>query len=418
VTDAQNQVQPTEPVMLDGPIALPSALPADVIAALAAIGKRRDLVRSELYRRHEQRLMELTYALEHQPAAGPAPPSGRPFVRVVSWNIHRGIHLDLIKTYLDRHEDLRHVDILMLNEVDIEMARSNNRHVAAELARHLGFAFVYGNSYLCLGFGDARDGEPRGQNRESLHGNAILSRFPFTRAENFSIEISKDKLHSSDKRLGHKKALWAEVQTPLGPLPVVAVHLDAYASSAQRGAQLEDALDKVSQRGLQERVLLGGDLNTNTYDMKTLGQLCVNLARKLFRGGFPHAMHHYLHPHELYERPVFSRLEERGFDYQSFNAMAVGTTRYEVESFDSESTVREQMPGFAVKLLRRKLRPWNGVAAIKVDWFFGSGLEVMQGEGSSRDEQVVPRSPTPIARPAVDGTQISDHDPILVDVRF
>ncbi len=205
----------------------------------------------------------------------------------------------------------------------------------------------------------------------------------FAGAECFSIEISKDKFHRSEKRLGHKKALWAELEMPLGLLPVVSVHLDAYASAAQRGAQLADVLDKVAQRGLGERVLLGGDLNTNTYDAKHPGQICLNVARKAARGGFPHAIHHYLHPYALYERPVFDLIEARGLDYRSFNDLTAGTTRYEVGTHESESTISEQLPGFAVKILRHKLRPWNGVADLKVDWFFGCGLQVRHGLGGT-----------------------------------
>jgi endonuclease/exonuclease/phosphatase family metal-dependent hydrolase len=415
----QPPIRDTDPVDLDGrAIALPPALGPDVLAALGGIKSRRRLLRSELYQRHEPSLAELTYALEHRPSPRAAPPEPRDFVRVAAWNIERGLKLDLLAAFISQHDDLQHVDILMLNEVDVGMARSGNRHVAAELADRLGFGFVFGSSYLCLDHGDTRDGVQTERNRESLHGNAILSRFPFRRAESFSVTITRDKFQSSEKRLGHKKALWAEVETPLGRLPVVSVHLDSYASSAQRAAQLRDALLTVRRRGLHDRVLIGGDFNTTTYDAASVGQICRNLCRKLVRGGFPHAVRHYLYPDELYERPVFAELEAEGYDFAAFNALGVGTTRYEVGSFESESKVTDRLPGFAAKLLRYKLRPWNGVVGIKVDWFCGRGLEVVQGPGGSEAGVAVGRSPAPIVKPTVDGTPLSDHDPILVDVRF
>lgn len=418
--DRDQQRRASEPVTLDGPVDLPPALPREVIEHFAGIDKRRRLVKSDVYREHADALLEQTYGLQYRPASEPAPAEARDFLRVASWNIQRGIHLDHIKRYLSEHEHLRHADVILLNEVDIGMARSRNRDVSAELAEHLGFHCVFGNSYVCLDYGDPRDGRlgAPGDNAQSLHGNAILSRFPLLRAESFSLAISKDKFHSSEKRLGHKKALWAEVETPLGPLPVVAVHLDAYTSAASRGAQMEDVLRTVQGRGLADRVLLGGDLNTNTYDAGSAVQLCVNIWSKVLRGGFPHAIYHYVHPYEIYERPIFAALEAAGLDYHGFNAPEQGTTRYEVGTFESESTVQEQMPALAVKILRYKLRPWGGVAPLKVDWFAGRGLEVLAGEGGTHDGVALPLGPRACERPTMDGVSLSDHDPIVVDVRF
>ncbi|PIE17776.1 MAG: hypothetical protein CSA65_07700 [Proteobacteria bacterium] len=415
-TEFDIQRQPTQPIVLDGPRPLPEALPAEVLAAFAAIKKRRELLACDAYERHAEQLMALTFALEHRPAASPPPPppSSRQGLRVAAWNIQRGKRIELFVRFLREDPVVSQADVLLLAEVDVGMARSQNRHVAAELAEALGYHVVFGNSYVCLDFGDARDGAVAGQNRESLHGNAILSRYPIRRAENVSLAITKDKFLSSEKRLGHKKALWAELETPLGALPVAVAHLDAYAAAAQRGAQLDDLLTKLdAAHGDHSRVLVGGDLNTNTYDAGSVGQIVRNLWHKLWRGGFPHAIHHYVHPYELYERAVFEPLEARGYDYQGFNAPAVGTTRYEVGTFESESTVSEQLPSIAVKILRWKLRPWGGVAPIKVDWFAGRQLEALS-EAANADNV----SPTPIAKPTVDEVRLSDHDPIVVDVSW
>jgi len=400
----------TEAVVLDGPRPLGPALPAEVIAAIAAIRRRRKLETSEVFRRHEAEIDRVTGALVHLPAASqPVHPSAGPGLRVASWNIQRGIHLEGIKRYLVTTPELQGADVLMLNEVDLGMSRSGNLDIAAELAGHLGLHMVFGNSYLCLDYGDLRDGTPQGRNRESMHGNAILSRYPIRRAENVSVAPSRDKFHSSEKRLGHKKALWAEIDTPAGPLPVAAAHLDSYGSSAQRAAQLRDLLQRIDEHGLGERVLVGGDFNTTTYDAKSIPRLIWNLVLKLWRGGFPHAIHSYVHPYEIYEKVIFDVLREHRFEYEPFNAMGVGTTRYEVGTYESESKVTEMLPGFAVKILRWKLKPWNGVAPLKIDWFAGRGLQPL-GEAESS------LAPTVLARPSWEGTLLSDHDPIVVDL--
>lgn len=330
--------------------------------------------------------------------SGPAPDA----VRVASWNIQRGADLDRTLAFLGAHEQLRTADVLLLNEVDLGMARSGNRHVAREIAEAYGYHWVFGNSYLCLDFGDTRDGSYDVPNAVGLHGNAVLSRFPISSARNFSVAITKDKFHSSEKRLGHKKALWAVIEAPSGPLPVVSVHLDAFASSAQRGAQLEDTLQEVDRAGFR-RVLVGGDFNTSTYDAKNAPRILLNVLKKGFRGGFPHAMHHYLYPDKLYERPVFEALERHGLTWEPFVEVGVATSWYEVGDWESESKVRDQLPGVFVTYLRYRLRPWNGVAGLRLDWFAGRGLEAS--------------APATFAKPTWEGTLLSDHDPIMVEVR-
>ena len=403
-------------IELDGPRTL-EPIPAGDIEALAGIKRRGKLLSSDLFARLAPRLQDVTYALLHRPHPNPPPPASRDFVRVATWNIERGIELDGIKAYLAHHPELAAADIVMLNEVDLGMARSGNRDVAAEIADTLGFNMVFGNSYLCLDKGDTRDGvHAREPNRESLHGNAILSRHPITRAEDISVTISKDKFHSGDRRLGHKKALFAEVQTQLGPLPVVSVHLDVICSVSVRRAQLLDILDMVRRRGLRDRVLLGGDFNTLTYDLQNLPRLLWNLWLKLIRGGFSHGIYHYMHPYELYEKPVFDALEQHEFELRAYNAMDQETTRYEVGDFESESKVSDFLPQFAVNLLRRKLSPWQGVAPIKLDWFAGRGLKPIWPEQS--DAPAGSLSPRAFHRPEWEGKRLSDHDPVMVDLRW
>ncbi len=407
-------------------------------AALGAIARRRDLEHAEVYRRHAGAIDRLTFAVARGRAQRAAPQPERRFIRLVAWNIERGKAAADICAYLRGTSVLRQCDILLLNEVDMGMARSDNRDVAADIAEALGFEYVFGNSYLCLSSGNDRDGDVHTVNEHGLHGNAILSRFPLVRGECFSLPVSKDKFHSKEKRLGHKKALWAEVDTPLGRLPVCAVHLDSGASPAQRARQLRGVLDVLRQRGVDERCVIGGDFNTNTYDTKNVPRLLWNIAAKMVRGGFPHAVHHYLHPHKLYEKAMFDELDRYGFAYAPFNAPAQGTTRYEVGTHDSESKVRDYLPGFAVDILRWRLRPWDGVVGLKIDWFAGRGVRVLDagqvtdgdgpvgsgaedasaGAGAGADAVRHSIAPLVLEKPLWQGRWLSDHDPIIVDVDF
>lgn len=404
------------PVELTDEIVIPGGLPHEHMRRIRAIARRRHYEADPDLAEVREAAHALTYALEYRRAPRPAPRPERRFVRALSWNIERGNRLDAILDFFARTEAVRDCDVVMLNEVDIGMARSGNKNVAAEIAAALGFEYVFGNSYLCLGHGDVRDPKRDEDNAVGLHGNAILSRHPIVRAETFSIAITRDKFHSEERRLGHKKALWAEIAGPLGPLAVVATHLDPYASPRQRTAQMDDVLTTIAARGLADPVLLGGDLNTTTYDLENPLRLVLNVLAKLVRGGFAHAIHSYMRPFERYETGIRDALVRAGFAIEAFNAMDQGTIRYEVGTFDSESKIREHLPGFVVKLLEYKLRPWNGVAPLKLDWFAGRGLRPL-----AAGERVEPGGRSSLAplvfeRTRHAGAQISDHDPILVDV--
>ena len=404
------------PVILDQERRLTSRLSASDVERLRAIPTRRELERSPIWKATRDSVEELTIGIEFGRPREPAPRPESGFLRAVTWNIERGNRLDAIAAYLAENEAIRACDVLLLNEVDIGMARSGNRNVAAEIADRLGFEHVFGNSYLCLAHGDTRDGQSDAANEVGLHGNAILSRWPLRRAENISVAVTRDKFESSEKRLGHKKALWAELDSPIGPLAVVSVHLDPYASPAQRVRQLADVLRTLQEREISAPVLLGGDLNTTTYDLETIPRLLWNIALKMARGGFAHAIHHYMRPHELYERELFEALRAAHFDFEAFNDMTRGSARYEVGTFDSESKITDHLPAFVVPLLRWRLEPWNGVAPLKIDWFAARDLRALRG-GERRDpggrESM---NPTVFERARLRGQALSDHDPILVDV--
>jgi endonuclease/exonuclease/phosphatase family metal-dependent hydrolase len=389
-----------------------ASLEPGVRAQLAKFHTRRALQSSSCYLEHRSVIEELCYATEFAPTPLPAP--SRRFLRIVSWNLQRGIQLDGIIAFVQAHSVLRDFDLIVLNEVDLGMARSANRNVARDLAEALECGYFFGNSYVCLDHGDVRDPNNGLDNSLGLHGNAILSRHPQRAGENVSIPISRDKFESNtEKRLGHKKALWGRFETNLGEIVLAAAHLDPIATPELRGEQLEALLRRLDDVG---SLVLAGDLNTTTYDLGSLPRLLLNVLAKAKRGGFAHAIHHYMHPWELYERPVFETLGRHGLAYRDFNDLYRGTVRYEVGSFDSESKVRDFLPQFAVDLLRWRLRPWAGVAPLRVDWACARGWRALQ------DDELVEESGRHSVCPGVveaaswQGQRLSDHDPIYVDL--
>jgi len=99
-------------------------------------------------------------------------------LKVVGWNAERGTYWDKFYTLVEEQEDLKEPLVILMNEMDIGMARSGNVHTARRLALKLGMNYAFGVEFLELTRGTQSE-----QNRTeglrdalSLHGNAILTK--------------------------------------------------------------------------------------------------------------------------------------------------------------------------------------------------------------------------------------------------
>lgn len=194
-----------------------------------------------------------------QPPPGAAPAE----LRVVVFNAERGSRFDGIAALLTSHPSLRNADVLLLNEVDWGMARSGNRHVTRDLAGLLDLGYVFGAEFLELTKGEAAELDCPGENTFSLHGNAILSRWPLRSARLLRLPRHCSWADGTQARIGGRMALLAEMETEGGPLTLVSVHLENRTTPSGRQAQMRTVLDAVAESPM---VLIGGDLNTATLD--------------------------------------------------------------------------------------------------------------------------------------------------------
>jgi hypothetical protein len=158
-----------------------------------------------------------------------------PVLRVGFWNIARGLNFDLIRAALTSTDDferlapdqgrlsnarkalieaqlrdLQNVDVLVLNEVDMGMKRTEYRDVARDLASALHMNYAYGVEFVevdpifALGIEqvhlqnaeqDARLQQDLQVDREryhGLHGTAILSRYPINDARMLRLPVCYD----------------------------------------------------------------------------------------------------------------------------------------------------------------------------------------------------------------------------------
>jgi len=276
-------------------------------------------------------------------SAGLRPPRGisaarlsrQGFLRVATWNIERGLEFDAVKAALtnDRRffrrlpasmrgsklnlsdvlaqaAELSRADIVILNEVDWGLKRTNYRNVAKELAGAMQMNYVFGVEFVevdpvTLGI-ETLEGETSADKSEmianfavdktrtiGLHGTAILSRFPLRnprvipfvkQGHDWYLEekdgVSKleagkrkgAKLVFGEKimrevRRGGRMMLLVDISDPGipgGAVTVVATHLEAKSKPSERHEQLEEILNQI--KGIDHPVILAGDMNTSGSD--------------------------------------------------------------------------------------------------------------------------------------------------------
>jgi len=177
----------------------------------------------------------------------------RPSIRVVTWNIERGLQYEKILQVL---KDELPADIFILQEVDLDARRTDFRDVAQSLADELQMNFAYGAEFQELTQG--KTGQP------ALHGQATLSRFPIAEARVLRFE-NQPKDWSSDwfqPREGGRMALVTKIQTPGTEFVIYNAHLESRGGDPGRALQMQEMLDDFQATGIELPLVIAGDLNT------------------------------------------------------------------------------------------------------------------------------------------------------------
>ncbi len=367
---------------------------------MSRIPTRAELEASVDYLRHRDDIARALHGFDVSCCSQQVPAAAS--IRALAWNVERGKNFEGIATALEREPALRDADLLLLTEVDLGMARSENRHVAADLARMLDVDFVYCNHHLVLSPGDAGEQHVTEPNACGYHGSALLSRLPISRFAAVSLPEYTDKFECLDKRLGTKRALLAEVQTGLGPLSVAVVHLDPFSPPRHRAHQIGLVLDGLDSFG-NPRVLLGGDLNTSTYDLSRGRNALRDAVLKLLRHRIRGTLEHYLEPWREFERELFERLDLAGLDWREFNELSAPTIFYDLYDPELVAKTRAYLPAMVWRAFERLLAR-TPHAALRLDWFAG------------RELAATGRGVVPLHGPADHADRISDHLPLWVEL--
>jgi endonuclease/exonuclease/phosphatase family metal-dependent hydrolase len=203
-------------------------------------------------------------------------------LRVVDWNIDRGLKLSAIIEFLAD----TNADVFILQEVDINADRTHRLNIAREIARKLQLNYVFGREFVELTQGT--------KTSPAYHGQATLSRWKisnprvirFRRQSDFwEPRWFKPKLQTFQERLGGRVALAAEINIAEASTLCYNLHLESRSSDELRRAQLNEVLEDSAKYDSACLVIMAGDLNLNASKPGIAGAL----ARAGFRDVVPTA---------------------------------------------------------------------------------------------------------------------------------
>jgi endonuclease/exonuclease/phosphatase family metal-dependent hydrolase len=339
-------------------------------------------------------------------ASGKPPQGGtQSSIRALAWNLERGIKYDGIAKALKSDGRLRDRDVLLLSELDYGMARSGNRFVAKELAEDLGMNWAFAPVYIPLQKGSGVESDMPGENTASIHGLAMLSRWPMKNVHAVPIPNGKDKMQGKEKRLGRLRALIAEIEHPSGLVRAVTIHLDAHCSRAHRALQVRIILDHLATLA-QVPTLIGGDWNSTGFNSQNSTRAILGYFRRVMMGPKNVAKNHFPHPDRFFERRLFGDLERRGYDYKTLNEIGVGTLHYEVGDIEKNTNLRDWVPEWCFPFIFWAAGRVGGKVSARLDWFAGKGFDLAPGGAPQTVHGLVDD----------DGGPLSDHDAITVDL--
>ena len=200
-------------------------------------------------------------------------------VKVVCWNINRGLQLERIIDFLGRSK----ADLLLLQEADLNARRTWHLHIAREIAQRLHLNYVFGREFQELTQGTRQS--------PAFHGQATLSPWPLANARILRFQQQSNfwrphwflpEIEPFQERLGGRLALVADADVGGTKIVTYNLHLESRGDDRLRGSQLDETLKDAERDKIDTPVILAGDLNMDV----SAGKVAQRIARAGFKDAF------------------------------------------------------------------------------------------------------------------------------------
>jgi endonuclease/exonuclease/phosphatase family metal-dependent hydrolase len=326
----------------------------------------------------------------YAPLRPPAPARDAGAVRVVQWNVEHGNWYERVERALLEHPALAGADLLMLNEIDLGMARAANRDVTGDLADALGLHGVWAAQFMETTVGrddDATTAAGR-SNEESLFGLAVLSRWPLGVVRVVPLPGPERLQFELERMLGRFVALLVEVRHPVRPFVAASAHLEVHRTRGHRRAQVERMLDALARD--PRPVIAAGDWNTHTFD-RGLWHSSFTGALPLLTWTTAALRARLLRPDRgRHREPLFDALDAAGFAWEPWVDYAP-TLRLRFDRLDEVNALPGPLRALASGALawaerRGELRlDWIAARGFARDGAGGETVAGLDGRGAASD---------------------------------
>ena len=286
------------------------------------------------------------------------------------FNMERGVHLAELGDFLEHCPEIRPFDVILANELDDGCVRSGGAHTARVLAERLGMYGVFGLEFIEL----VNQADPKG-----YHGNAIFSRWPIVDAKVVRLPEQYNWYFDRQRRIGGRLAVLAELDVAGRHVGVGTIHLENRTHGPGRAEQLRAVLDAAEAMFPGLPVILGGDLNTNTFDGRDKDAIqAIAASPALQRRCLLEVGEH---------EPCLPLAARYGY-----RAVPDGTG--------------------GELATRRKPLPGGGHLDLRLDWLLVRGVEVTASRNISTCRAEWPFAPAGSALAAFGGRELSDHNAV------
>jgi len=215
-------------------------------------------------------------------------------IRVVNWNINRGLHLQGVIDFLSGVK----ADIILLQESDLNAQRTHRVNVAREISQKLQMNYAFGREFEELTQGTRAS--------PAYHGQATLSRWPLSSSRILRFQKQSNfwrphwflpEIEPFQERLGGRLALVCEANVAGKTMVTYNLHLESKGDDLLRCSQINETLDDARRYAPNMPVVLAGDFNLDVSG----GAAAAAISRAQFLDAFANP-HLPTTPHSFLER--------------------------------------------------------------------------------------------------------------------